>query len=131
MTTRRLGCAALGGLGLLGLVATAHAKVLLSSPVSWVNASGDSGFVPFQGAVDGADLAGVVDAGTARAIVAGTVDAGGVVTGTLRAPGGSVIGSFAGTFEDEQLHGVFTVTGELGGGWAAPSDGTIAAEATP
>jgi hypothetical protein len=48
---------------LLGAAPAASGKVMLSSPVTWVEADGAVGTALFQGSVAGSELRGVVEAG--------------------------------------------------------------------
>jgi hypothetical protein len=116
-------------IGLALIVAQpAVGKVPLSTTVVWMDGSGATGELQFQGVADGGALRGFLEGGSETLRVTGTVSDTAEVAGSVKTLGGAVVGTFAGSLDDGALIGEVTIDSEVID-WGAPSDAGVAAEA--
>lgn len=102
-----------------------ESRKLLKTTVAWIDGTGQSGTMLFQGTVDASgNLDGrVYPGGGDELMVTGTVSSTGAVTGSLDTTASEHLGTFTGQVNTQQeLEGQLVVDGQLDAAWAAPAD---------
>ncbi len=110
----------------VGTVSLAHAecRTLLATKATWVDTTGATGTVLFQGTVEEGALSGrAYFGGGSELTVGGTVSTSGAVAGTLSEANGGQVATFAAQLNAQQeLVGSLQVDGQFAGTWGAPAD---------